>query len=257
MVLYKFRPLHEKNGPCLSELRQRILHIVNGKRLYCAKWETFSDECEGTCFSFKRLTKERMKVLSSLSGKEQEKKIKEYGMLKKLANCRMRVCSLTAGPLDSEDLWREYGDCGRGVAIEFETKQQGLQPPLFRVDYQKQDERGIRNVFEILNAAKGSFERLDEVSLTWKRKRFDIENEVRLMCHPSELEPKQPDSELTDPFDIAMYKCEKLEAGENCYFDFSALLEIKKVWCGIRMKEKDFNFFKDSVIDIPVVRIEQ
>lgn len=257
MKLYKFRSLHDENNEKLPKLRQRILDIIKRKQLYCEKWKDFKDRCEGAYLSFEGLTGEMMKLLSSLDGKERDKKIEELGLLKKSAHDRLRVCSLTMGPLCSDDLWRVHGDCGRGVAIEFETDWERFRHPFYKVDYPREEESGIRNVFGVLNSVGGNLDRISESLLTWKKQEYDFENEVRIICGQSELEPVRIESVDVSRLDEAVYRYEKMENGDNRYFNFANVLQVKKVWCGSKMDQVDFDWVKSNIVEVPVVRLDE
>lgn len=258
MILYKFRSLHEFNcDGCSHKMRERILDIANNKRLYCEKWIDFRDQHEGAYWTLKKLCPSDMTLVAGLKGAAFDRKVESLGLIQRAVNTRLRVCSLTKGPLSNEKLWKEYGDNHRGVAIEFEFAGPKVEHPLYQITYQDEDQnsRGLRNIFAVLASVGMDLNRISESLLTWKGRKYSFENEVRLICHQSELEPPAHEGEISDRTEMALYRLEKMENGENCYFDFCKLLRVKRVLCGRQIADGDFEFLKENVVEVPVCHL--
>jgi len=253
MILYKFRSLHGEgaDGDCC---RKRILDIVNDSLLYCSRWRKFSDVDEGSYLSLSNIPLDEIPELGLLSGTDRAEKIKEMKWLSR-CNERLRVCSLSKGPLCNEDMWREYGDEHRGVAIEFKVLGEGLPPPLYEVTYESDEERSCRyrNVFQVLNSAGGDIARFSEAVLRWKGRGYAFEREVRLICRQDELTVlKYPDC-CKDELDRACYRLEMSESGDFSLYDFRKLLRVDRVWCGRDITKDDRLFLESNVRGVEIL----
>lgn len=246
MRLYKFRSMCASPG---INQRERVLDIVNGFRLYCEKWQSFDDGCEGAYWRLKDFTLKEMSDISAASPFDRERIIEEMGLLRKSEGEHLRVCSLTEGPLDNETMWTKYGDCHRGVAIEFEVLSGVLRPPLYKVRY---GDDCVRNIFGVLADVNGEIERMTESLLTWKRHEFIAENEVRLICGQNKLLPRHMPNLPTHGIEAAIYKLDSLMNNENCYFSFKDVLKVCNVWCGRKISPDDLEFLKSNVRDVSV-----
>lgn len=258
ITLYKYRPLHESHCDDLScKMRERILDITNNKRLYCEKWVDFNDQHEGAYWALKQLPHSEVSSLAGLIGETFDAEVESLGLIRKAVDTRLRVCSLTKGPLNNSKLWEEYGDKHRGVAIEFELPGSTVSHPLYEITYQvdDKDSRGLRNIFSVLCAVDMDLNRISESLLTWKGRRYQFENEIRLICNQNELDPPVPTERPCDRLEMALYRLGMLEDGRNCYFDFRKLLKVRRVWCGRKIANDDFNFLKNNVVGIPVCRL--
>lgn len=255
VMLYKFRTL-KPNGTTDTPkvLIERILDIVNGHRLYCQNWRNFVDQNEGAYLSIKQNVTEVLRLLeSSVIDKS---KIASLFEKRRSANDNVGVCCLTKGPLESEELWEVYGGGGCGVAIEFELKGLRLKPPFYEIRYGSKDGNGLRNMLKVLNEVNGEITRISESLLTWKENEYAFENEVRIICEQRNLEAVMPDDCRLDPLMSAIYRLEAMERRKDYYFDYSKFLEVKRLCCGSKVNDEDFSVLKESIHNIPVIKMK-
>lgn len=261
MRLYKFRRLKGASHAEVDKLRGRILDIVNAKHLFCEKWQQFPDKYEGAYISFAGLTPDDINELGKARLRSEEEYFEEVerrGLIKKSCDKYSRVCSLTLGPLSNGYMWKEYADAGAGVAIEFIVRKDIETTPLKKVQYAKEEQmKGVRNVFGVLADAAGNFDGFSDHLLDFKVREYRKENEVRLICKQSELEPPPFCGDANDKLALSEYRYEMLEAGKNCYYDFSHKMVVVKVWCGKHVSDDDYAFLKSHIIpNVPVAKFE-
>lgn len=261
MRLFKFRKLGGADVAEKSKLRLRILEIVNNKRLFCQKWCNFEDPYEGAYISFKGVSSEELNDLGELKLKDEKayySEVERHKLIQRSWDTRSRVCSLTLGPLSNQHMWEAYADGGAGVAIEFAVRTYATRIPLKKVKYAKGERvRGVRNVFGVLVDANGNINEFSDHLLDFKVQEYSNENEVRLICKQSELEPPPFCGDQNDKLALCEYRCEMFESGENCYYDFSHIMDIVKVWCGKNISDDDYIFLKNYIVpNVPVVKYD-
>ena len=259
MRLYKFRRLKGATDADVNKLRVRILDIVNSKRLFCEEWQQFPDKYEGAYISFAGLTPDDINVLGKSklrSNEEYFAEVERRGLIKKSWDNYSRVCSLARGPLSNECMWKEYADDGAGVAIEL-VVHACATIPFQKVAYAKGKKmNGVRNVFGVLADANGNIEFFSDQLLKYKVQDYVNENEVRLVCKQSELLPPPFTGDVNDKLALCEYKFEMSEAGKNCYYDFSKVMEVVKVWCGERISDDDYAYLNSHIQNVPVVKYQ-
>ena len=130
--------------------------------------------------------------------------------------------------------------------------------PLKTVKYAKGEQvDGVRNVFGVLADASGNIDEFSDHLLDFKVHEYSKENEVRLICKQSELEPPPFYGYQNDKLAFCEYRCEMFEAGKNCYYDFSHIMSVVKVWCGKNISDDDYAFLKGHIVsNVPVVKFE-
>lgn len=154
---------------------ERVIDIVENRRLYCAKIDTLNDPDEGKF------------VADPTESEENQVAVQERLNKIRFAKVAIRVCSLSLSNSDIK-LWERYGESGQGVAVGVNVKEPAASQNVRLVTYE--------NFSDPVKVGTKSIKETAKDILTRKSNQWENEEELRIFCQKEYYNLSSSDIEI-------------------------------------------------------------